>query len=153
MAKQSVATSNVDNGKVVFDFANGSRVVAEASDFADNIKEQLMFHGLVQKLRDSFAGSKGDANYAQAQCEATLEALKAGDWNRRGGGTGGTLLAEAVARVKGIDIADARVKVGELTEEQRESLKKAPSIVAATLEIQAERKQAKGGDDSALDLI
>lgn len=151
-----IAQSDVVKGKLVFTFANGGKVAIDPAKISDDIREQLVMHGLTQKIRDSFAGAKGDANYAQAQAEGVVEALLAGEWNRRGGGAfGGNLLAEAVARIKGIEVGEAREKLGALTDDQRDALKKSPSVKKMILTIKAERAQAGANedDDDALDLI
>jgi hypothetical protein len=155
MAKQSIATTDLVKGKLVLTFANGGKVECDPSALSAEIKDQLVLHGLTQKLRDSFAGAKGDANYAQAQAEGVWEALIAGEWNRRGGGAfGGNLLAEAVARLKEIEVSEARERLAGLTDDQREALKKSPSVKKMILTIKAERANAAAdGDDEALDMI
>lgn len=154
MAKNAIAQSDVVKGKLVFTFANDARVEIDPAKISDEIRDQLVMHGLTQKIRDSFAGAKGDVNFAVAQAEGVVEALLAGEWNRRGGGAfGGNLLAEAVARLKGIEIGEARQRLAELTDDQREALKKASSVKKAILEIKAERANASDEDDSALDVL
>lgn len=156
MAKQSIATTDVIQGTLVITFANKEKLTIDPSQLSDAIREQLVLHGLTQKVRDSFAGAKGDVNYAQAQAEGVAEALMAGEWNRRGGGAfGGNLLAEAVARIKGIEISEARERLADLTDDQRDALKKSPSVKRMILTIKADRANAAadGGDDEALDMI
>jgi hypothetical protein len=155
MSKQSIATSDVIKGKLVFTFANGATVGCDPKELPEDMQRALMMHGLSQKIRDSFAGAKGDVNYAQAQAEGVVEALTAAEWNRRGGGAfGGNMLVEAVARLKGIEVNEARERLAALTDDQRDSLKKAASVKAMLLTIKAERAQpAAEADDSALDII
>lgn len=154
MAKQSIATSDVVKGKLVFSFANGGGVEIDPSALSGEMKDQLVLHGLTQKIRDSFASAKGDANFAQAQAEGVCEALLSGEWNRRGGGGfGGSLLAEAVARIKGIEIGEAKERLAALSDEQRDALKKAASVKKEILAIKAERGQKAAGNDDALELI
>lgn len=154
--KNAIAQSDVVKGKLVFTFSNGKAVDIDPAKLSQEMKDQLVMHGLTQKIRDSFAGAKGDANFAQAQAEGVVEALLAGEWNRRGGGAfGGNMLAEAVARLKDIEVGEARQRLMELTEEQRDALRKAKSVKAMILKIKAERAagQPDEGDDEALDVI
>ena len=155
MAKQSIAQSDVIGGKLVFTFSNGEKVTLNPANLSDAMKEQAVLHGLTQKIRDSFAGAKGDVNYAQASAEAVVEALTSGEWNRRGGGAfGGNLLVEAVARIKGLETGEARERLAALTDDQRDALKKAPAVKAMILTIRAERSTVSNDeDDDALDAL
>lgn len=155
MTKNTVAVIDQNKDAIVISFADkdGTKLEFNPQELSQEMKDRLMYHGAIQKIRDSYAGAKGDTNLAIANASSVIEGLLAGEWNRRGGGTGGTLLVEAIARIKGYEQSEAREKVAELSEEQREALKKSPTVAAAIAEIQAERRKAKGGDDSALDLI
>lgn len=156
MAKQAIATVDVVKGVLKVAFANGHKAELDTAKLTDEMKEQAMIHGLTQKVRDSFAGAKGDVNYAIAQAEAVIEAIQGGSWNRRGGATGsGGILAEAVARVKGWEVSEAREKIAGLDEDSVKALEKAPSVAAAIAEIRAERakERAKNADGKGLDDI
>lgn len=155
MARQTIAQSDVIGGKLVFTFSNGNKVEIDPKQLSDEIRDQLVMHGLTQKIRDSFAGAKGNVAEAEASASGVVEALLAGEWNRRGGGGyGGNLLAEAIAEIKEIDIGEARQRLAELTEDQIDALKKSKTVKAKILEIKARRaKPDADGDDSALDAL
>ena len=63
-----------------------------------------------------------------------------------------TQLVRAVARLKGIELDEAKAKVSALTDEEKKSLQAAPAVQAAILEIKAEdlaAKKEKGSEDAA----
>lgn len=154
-SKTAIATIDRVKDDVVLTFANGAVLKCNPKKLPEAMQEQLMYHGFTQKARDSYANAKGDANWAQAQAEGVIEGLQGGSWNRRGGGSGTSLLIEAVARIKEIDIPTARAAVEKLNEAQLAQLKASKTVKRVQKEIEAERARAAdtGGDDEALALI
>jgi len=160
-ARKLEKTIDVEAGVLTLGFTSGGSLEVKMSDFPEEIVHQLALHGLSQKATDATAGK--DADESEERVRGVVNALQAGDWTVRGSGTGGggstrtTLLVEAVARIKGIELEDAKSAVGALDDEQKKALQKAPSIKAAIMTIKQERLAAeaeKGSDgDEALDLI
>lgn len=138
---------NVDPEKNTFTvgFTSGATRTVKVSDIPEEIVTQLALHGLSQKATDAGAGK--DAEETETRVNAVLDALLAGDWTTRGEGTGGasrpTLVAEAVARLKKIELADAIEKVKALPDDKRKALQASPSVQQAIAEIKLERAKAK----------
>ncbi len=153
MAKAKLFTIETIKDQLVVTYADGVKDTLDVKALDDKIKELGMYHGFKQKLGDSAANAKGDLNYAKASIGGVIEALTQKEWNRRGGGTGGTLLIEAIARIKEIDESEARSKLAALTDQQVDQLKKADSVKAMILTIKTERAQPSDDGDEALDLI
>lgn len=154
MAKSKLFTIETVGEKLVVTYADKSMDELNVNELKDEIQQLALYHGLKQKLGDSAANAKGDLAFAKASIGGVIDALTGGDWNRRGGGTGGTLIIEAIARVKDITEAEAREKWTALSEEDQEAVKKADSIKAAMAAIRAERAAAKAErNDEGLDLL
>ena len=129
-------------GKIVFILPNGEKMEWKVDELPDSIKEQAMYHGLVQKMGDKVAGVSSVAEMEGA-FRALWNQLKEGTWNAgRGAGIG--ILAKALARVKDVDIVEAVAAIEKLSEEEKRQLKKHPAIKKAMLEIQMEELEGKG---------
>lgn len=155
MAKRnSLFTIEQKGTKLTVTYSDGKKDELDTAKLSQDIRDQGMYHGFKQKLADSAASAKGDLNYAKAAIGGVIEALAQNEWNRRGGGAfGGNLLAEAVARVKGYSVEEAREKLAALTDDERDALKKAKPIVAATLAIKAERLEGRKADEAESDAM
>ena len=129
-------------------FVDGREVEVHFSDLGPEIKDEAMTHGLLQKLGDSYAGVKGDLDLAFANADAVVDSLRAGEWNRRGTAGAGGVLAEAIARLTGRDVAEVAAMLAEKDDEERKLIRKDPRVDAAVKEIQAERARAKARDDA-----
>ena len=132
-------------GQIVFILPNGEKMEWNIGELPNNIREQAMYHGLVQKLGDKVAGVKSVAEM-ETELSALWKQLTEGTWNAgRGAGIG--ILAKALAKVKGVDIAEAVSALERLTDEEKRQLRKHPAIKKAILEIQmAELGDADGED-------
>jgi glutathione S-transferase len=135
-----------DGRSVAIDFSNGKQVSVQVQDLPADMLARLALHGLSQKLGDSYSGCAGDLTQAVAECEATAEALLAGNWNRRGDGFGGADLAQALANVQGKMLEEAQEAIAGLGKDDREGLRKHPKIKAEMARIKADRldKKAEG---------
>lgn len=104
-----------ETGVASFDFGNGKSLRVDVSELNEEIRTRLMFHGLLQKVGDSYAGAKGDYAKALESAQSVIDQLKSGEWRaaRGEGGTGPRLgeLAEALARIKGVTVEEARAAV------------------------------------------
>lgn len=133
-------------------FANGHSVEVALADLPQEIQLNLALHGLSQKLGDSYASVKGDVKAAVEKFTATLVQLKAGEWAAKREGEGSskvTELAEAIARIKGVEVAVANAAVGKATEDQIKGWKANAKVKAVIAEIRAEKaaKRASKADE------
>jgi len=140
-----------NTGTVRFAWADGTTDTFAIGDVPEHIAKRLAIHGLTQKLADAHAGI-GDVAAARAATRAVWETLAAGDWSKRPAATGDSLLAAAVARVKGTDIAAATDAVARLSADRRKALARHPAIRAAMAAIRAERLAAAAADMDVPDL-
>jgi hypothetical protein len=143
-------------GSVVsFKFGNGQELTLDVSTLDEGIQMELMMHGALQKIGDSYAGAAGDYAFATGNAQKVIDNLVAGEWkSARAQGeakpkTGE--LAEAVARLKGLEVSAAAEIVNGLTDEQRKALRGKEAIKATIAQIRYEKAQAKaakaGGED------
>lgn len=121
MARNAVATKkNVSDDTVQFDFADSAgSLTASLRDFTPVILAKLALHGLRQKAGDSYAGVKGNAKEAFENAKEVIEGLKNGVWTTRVPGEGSprvSQLAEAVAKVFGKSIEEARAAISKVAE-------------------------------------
>lgn len=148
---------DLDKGTLTVGFPSGSTLEVKMTDLPEEMVHQLAFHGLSQKATDATAGK--DPAASEAAVRSVVDALLAGNWTVRGSGTGGggagrvTLLAEAVARLKGIEVAKAAELIAGLTDEEKKNLQAAKSVKAVILDIKAERLAASQEKDDKSDDI
>lgn len=149
MAK--IAKKVIGYNEVIFTFTNGVDLVADLTMLTQDIINRLALHGLSQKLGDSYASAneKGwsvDECYDQAA--NVFNNLKDGNW-AVSGGSGTNILAEAVARITGLDVDECAAKVRGMTDGERKELAKRADVKAVVLDIKAERAKAKVKDTDA----
>jgi hypothetical protein len=152
---------DLETGTITFGFASGATQEVKLSDFPEEMIHHLALHGLSQKATDSTAGKDPAESFDRVK--DVISALQAGAWSIRGSGegTGGTsrvtLLVEAIARIKGIEVDAAKDAVAGLSDDDKKSLQKASSVQAMILTIKQERlaKQAVSDEagDEALALV
>lgn len=86
-------------------------ITVKPSDFPDNVQEAAGWHGLAQKIGDSYAGRKDADQSAFEMASEMVEALKEGTWVAEGESAGPrttlvlSALANVVAATKKIDLA------------------------------------------------
>lgn len=140
-----------------FKLADGQTLTFEASNVDESIQQQAMMHGFNQKIRDAAAGfSKGnDYDGAFEAMAAVIEALEAGDWNRKAQATKGKgILSEAIARIKGVSVEAAQAAVAKASEDQVKAWQKNPKVASVMAEIVAERakkRAAEAADEVEID--
>lgn len=154
MAEYATKKTDVDAKSVTIEFGDESTLALALGQLQPSIVEQLALHGLGQKLVDSYSGAKkaveeGEATsklaYAKEQVARVIEQLVAGEWSarREAGGPRVTLLAQAVARALGIEIASAVETLNEMSEAERKAVSKANKVVKAMAQIKLENEQRK----------
>jgi hypothetical protein len=153
-----IAKKVVGESDVTLAFADGVKLVAQLANIPQDIVNRLALHGLSQKLGDSYA-SAGEKGWSISDCrdeaQRVLDNLIGGVWAAKGGGTGVTILAEALARVAGKAIDEAVDVITGLSDDQRKALEKDARIKAAMLDIKAERAKERAEamtDSDASDL-
>ena len=163
--RQKVATVDVseDFETHTFSFVNGQSLEFNLGQFQSDLLKRLASHGVVQKVRDSYAGVKGNANEAYSNAKEVVDNLLNGIWSTRGEGEGvggqGAMYIEAIARMKNLSLEVARAKVSAMSEEWKKAAQKDPAVQAVVATIRLERAQAavaaaqaKTGDQPTLDL-
>ena len=136
---------------VQFKFANGTVLELDCSQLNDSMRTHLMLHGASQKVGDSFAGVKGNFDEGIANAKAVIDQLVGGEWtgDREGGGPRLAELAEAIARIKGVDVEKARKAVEAASKEDRDGWRSNAKVKATVAKIRAEKAAAaleKAGD-------
>lgn len=134
---------DLDTGEVSFTFGNGKSLSLNVNELAPEIQKQLMLHGAAQKIGDSYAGAKG--NYADAleAASGVIEQLKQGIWRAaRGEGDARPRLAElaeAIARIKQVELEKATAAVEKATDDQRKTWRSNAKVKAVIAQIRAEK--------------
>lgn len=142
-----VRSATPDAVRLTFAFANGDKLDVDPSKLNDDVRKCAMFHGLAQKIGDSYAGSK-TPDEASEEASSLWERLEAGEWiaERESAGPRISLILAAIVKAR----ADAgkpftEEEVAERTEklktdkEYRESAMANGAVKAAYAAIQAER--------------
>lgn len=143
--RKLVKESLVDaNGKVAvrLDFRNGETRLYTISD---GLMAKFAAHGAEQKLGDEIAGMD-DLDDAVLAVDQLIERLNAGEWNmqRESNGLAGTsVLARALAEVKGVDIEKVKAFLKTKSQAEKIALRNNPTVKAVVERIEAE-KAAKG---------
>jgi hypothetical protein len=133
---------DLDSGVVSFTFGNGSQLDLDCTTLSPEMQRQLMLHGAAQKIGDSYAGAKGDYSKAVESAQAVIEQLTQGVWRAaRGEGEARPRLgelADAIARIKGVDREKAMAAVEKATDEQRKAWRGNAKVKAEIAAIRAE---------------
>ena len=136
-----------DESVLSFIFRDNRRLDCDLGDLSDEMQNNLLVHGLTQKGRDSFASAKGDIDFAYAAVSKVWDNLKADQWNAsRASGTSeprSTELAQAIADIKGLDLAAVVEAVANAPDEKRKAWRKNPAVKARIMEIRAEKAKAR----------
>lgn len=132
---------DMDTGVLEIAFGNGESFEADSNTLSEEMRKNLMLHGLSQKLGDSYAGVKGNFVEALTNVKAVFEGLKNGDWSTAGDEARPRLaeLAEAIARIKSVPIEKATAAVEKATDEQRKAWRGNAEVKAAIAAARAEK--------------
>lgn len=156
MASIASKVLDFDSEAVEFTFQGMEPLAVALKDFSPEVQLHLALHGLSQKLGDSYSSAKGIVADAKVSFDQCLAQLKAGDWRAsRGEGDSKprtTELAAAVARIKGIEIAEAAKLLEAMDDDQRKTLRSNDRVKAVITVLRAEKAQSKldkmdDGDD------
>lgn len=130
-----------ETGVVSFTFGNGKVLSIDTNKVPAETQLDLRCHGASQKIGDSYAGAKGNFAVGIANAQAVIDQLLAGAWNaeREGGAPRLGELAEAIARIKGVDVDKARAAVEKATDEQRKTWRSNAKVKLTLAQIRAEK--------------
>ena len=133
---------DLDTGVVSFTFGNGTTLELDANELSPEMQKQLMLHGISQKVGDSYAGAKGDFAKAIDAAKGVIDQLTQGIWRAaRGEGEARPRLgelAEAIARIKGVDRDKAMAAVEKATDDQRKQWRGNAKVRHVIAQIRAE---------------
>lgn len=158
MAKFCEKTLDLDTQTVEFTFESGDTRVLDLTRVPEETKLHLMLHGASQKGGDSYASAKGNTAEALTALDKVIDNLYAGLWTAgRGDGVAKprtTELAEALARIKGVELGVASAAVTNADEEQRKTWRGHSKVKAVIAQIRAEKAAAKlaKSDEEDIDL-
>lgn len=133
---------DMDTGVVFFAFGNGTTLELDTKKCSEEIRQQLTCHGGSQKVGDSFAGVKGNFAEGIANAQDVIDQLYAGVWRAaRDDDARPRLaeLAEAIARIKNVDLEKAKAAVEAGTDEQRSAWRSNAKVKATIATIRAEK--------------
>lgn len=136
-------------------------VLALADVHEDNVRYGAL-HGFKQRLVDNAALGRDKTTGASASPQEKWDAINqirdhyasgSPDWNlRRGTGTSGGIVLQALARVQGTDVATITALVDRLAEKRQvergallQQIAKEPDVIRAIAEIRAERSPVQAG--------
>lgn len=138
---------DIDASAVFFNFGNGEVLSLGMSQLNTEMQQRVALHGINQKVRDSFAGAKGDYTKGIEAAKGVIEQLLQGQWRAaRGEGEAKpriTELAAAISRLKGIELDVATAAVQAADDTKRKEWRAHPKIKAAIAAIRAEKAAAE----------
>lgn len=141
-----------------FKFGNDTVVTVDLSELSEDMQSNLMVHGALQKIGDSYASAGGDYAFAIAAAEKVIDNLKNDLWGsaRTGSGEGKKSsgeLATALSLLQGKDVAEVAAALEAATDEQRKAVRSHPAVKAKIAELRAAKAAealAKAGDAGIL---
>lgn len=141
-----------------FKFGNDTVLTVDLSELSETMQENLMVHGALQKIGDSYASAGGDYAFAIAAAEKVIDNLKNDLWGsaRTGSGEGKKSsgeLATALSLLQGKDVAEVAAALEAATDEQRKAVRSHPAVKAKIAELRAAKAAealAKAGDAGIL---
>ena len=147
-----------DAGVITFAFGNGQSLTIAPQELPEEQQENLLRHGLVQKVRDSFASAKGNFSFAEAAASKVLEQLRNNQWTASRGSSESKPhigeLVQALAELKGLDPAIVQAAVEKASDEKRKAWRSNAEVKAKIAELRAAaaRKRAETAKAEDIDL-
>lgn len=163
--KKDIEAAVGEDGALILEFRHGETLRLHPESLTPEIQRMALLHGLKQKLVDAAAISRDTTTGRAATIVTKYEAVReifdritgaggeAPSWNKpRAGGAGGQggLLARAIARYKGVEVAAAKAYLDRLTDAQRQALRVDPRIATIINELRMESAKPAGIDTDAL---
>lgn len=126
-----------------FKFGDGETLTIDLATLSDDIRIDLMVHGALQKIGDSYASAGGDFNFGKAAAAKVIANLNEGVWGApRAGGEGKKSvgeLATALAELQGIPVETVAASLEAATDEQRKAFRAHPAIKAKIAELRSKK--------------
>lgn len=155
--------ATINEQMLVLAFADGSNITMDAAQLSDEIRQQLMMHGLKQKLVDAAAISRNPDTGRSATVEDKFAAvdeiaqrLRAGEWSKRREGSGeasGGLLFRALCELYPNKTPETlREFIAGKSKEEQAALRATPKIAAIIDRIRARRNSDVDADALLADL-
>lgn len=146
---------NIESDSVVFELGNGKRLVCEVKKLSKAMLEQLVKHGISQKVGDAAANCSKGEEYSRAmeQMSAVWENLLQDKW-RESGASGNSVLIEALAEHTGKPADAVREAVNAADEEKLKTWRSNAKVKAIMARIAAERaaEKAENADEDEIEL-
>lgn len=138
---------NAEAGKVEFVLGNGKKLVCLVKEIPDEMLDQLILHGLSQKVGDAAASCAKGSEFGKAlgAMSATWDNILQNKW-RADGGSGSSALIEALVEQTGKTEEEVRKAVNAADEEKLKAWRGNAKVKAIMARIQAERAAAKADD-------
>jgi hypothetical protein len=138
-----------------FTFGDGTVLSLDVANLSEEIQNELMLHGALQKIGDSYAGAAGDYGYAKAQAEKVIQNLLDGVWkSAREAGEAKPKsgeLVQALAEIKGLELEAVAAAVEAMDDERRKAVRSHPVVKAKIAEIRARKANEAAAKAGALD--
>jgi hypothetical protein len=152
--EKRVAVAKVtDEGTVLtFAFGNGNTHNVDVATFTPELQAKGLLHGIEQKLRDCYAGCKGDVAVAEALFLKVLDGLMSGEWSsRREGGASESTMEQLARAIVNAWAAKGKTKdydavLGEVKSMSKEQRADARSIEAVAIELAKLKSKATALD-------
>lgn len=128
-----------------FAFGNGVKLELDVNSLSPEMQTQLMLHGAIQKIGDSYAGAKGNYVEGVQSAKDVIAQLQAGEWRAGRDDSARPRLEElagAIARIKGVDVAKAKAAVESATDDQRKEWRSNAKVKAEIAKMRAEKAAA-----------
>lgn len=135
------------DGVMAFNFGNGEVLSVHPNELPEEQQENLKYHGILQKVRDSFSSAKGDYAYAISAASKVIENLKNNKWvagreaSEAKPKTGE--LAQALANLKNVTLDVAQAAVDRATDEKRKQWRNNAAVAAEIANIRAVNARAR----------
>ena len=147
MAATSKCKKNIreDGSGVDFVFSHGETLAVNINELSEKTVNQLVCHGISQKIGDSYAGADSVEDAHKSANEMSVR-LAAGEWKTvRSGGAAKTptLLVEAMMRALNRSHEDVVELLEDKSTEDRSALQNHQQIKPFILEVKIELEQAK----------
>ena len=147
-------SASADAQVLRFAFSDGTNLEVDPAKLPESIRRCAMFHGLAQKIGDSYAATKSVEEAAE-NAMALYERLEAGEWvgERESAGPRISLVLLAIVRVKEqagqpLDEAGIAERAAKLKADKafRDGAMANPAVKAAFAAIQAERAAERAAE-------
>jgi hypothetical protein len=156
--KAKFCEKSAEGTVVSFKFGNDTVVSLDLDTLSEEMQQELMIHGALQKIGDSYSSAGGDFAFGIAAAEKVIDNLKNGAWGSARAGSGESKkasgeLANALAALQGKDIATVVAALDAATDEQKKALRAHPAVKAKIAELRAAKAQealAKAGEAGVL---